>query len=175
MKLTITDRLLGSLLALLLLPACGSLTSDQELTVEMYGMSKTPENAAGDRDPQFQIYQLTQIDLVSTDGTLTNFFDGVEEKIFRIVDREQLIYSQKIDDLVGNSYSGIQIAFAPLVTGGESGSDAYEFTLSSPALTLSQEFTVEKAKSRTLIIKINWGNTLSDTAMTEPQYELSLD
>ncbi|MDQ3233058.1 MAG: hypothetical protein M3Q07_14675 [Pseudobdellovibrionaceae bacterium] len=173
-KLTITNFLF--LWMNLLLLGCGSLTEDQLLSVEMYGVSKSPEGATGTQDPNFQTYQLLKIDIVSEDGaTSSNLFDNEEEKIFRIVDREQLIYSKKIAELEGTSYSSIQLTFAPDVIGGESEDNSVTMTLGNPVLTLSQAFTVEKAKDLTLLIKINWGNTLTDEAMTEPQYVLSLD
>lgn len=174
-KLTITNYLFVSAVGLGL-SGCGSLTSDQLLSVDMYGVSKMPEGAAGTRDPKFQIYQLVKVDIISEDGTsTTNLFDNEEEKIFRIVDREQLIYSKKISDLVDNSYGSIQLTFAPEVTGGESDENEMSFTLSNPALTLSQPFAIEKAKDVNVHIKINWGYTLSDEAMLEPQYVLSMD
>lgn len=174
MKLTITNFLLSSVWALLL-SGCGGFSTDQLLSVEMYGVGKSPATATGTRDPKFQTYQLLKVDLISEDGTTpTNLFDGEEEKIFRIVDREQLIFTKEISDLEDNSYGSIQLTFAPEVTGGE-GDGALSFTLSNPVLSLTQAFAVEKAKDLTLQIKINWANTLSDEAMTEPEYALSLD
>jgi len=175
MKLTITNYLLGFGLGLLT-SGCGDLTTEQLLSVEMYGVSKSPDGATGTRDPKYQSYELLKVDFVSEDGaTTTNLFDGEEEQIFRIVDREQLIYSKKIEELVGNTYSSVLLTFAPEVSGGESEDEALTFTLSNPILTLAQPFAVEKAKSKTLQIRINWGYTLSDEAMTEPQYVLSMD
>lgn len=175
MKLTITNFLLGWA-AGLMLSGCGGLSSDQLLSVDMYGVSKMPEGATGTKDPKFQIYQLLKVDIVSEDGaTTTNLFDNEEEKIFRIVDREQMIYSKKIADLVDTSYSSMQLTFAPEVSGGESEDNALTFTLANPVLTLSQPFAIEKAKDVTVVIKLNWGNTLSDEALTEPQFVLSLD
>jgi hypothetical protein len=49
-KLTITKYLLVSAVGLGL-SACGSLTSDQLLSVDMYGVSKMPVGATGTRDP----------------------------------------------------------------------------------------------------------------------------
>lgn len=175
MKLTITNFLMGCAGALGL-SACGGLSSDQLLSVEMYGVSKMPEGATGTRDPKFQIYQLLKVDILSEDGaTTTNLFDNDEEKIFRIVDREQMIYSKKISDLVDTSYGSMQLTFAPEVSGGDSEENALTFTLANPVLTLSQPFAIEKAKDVTVLIKMNWGNTLSDEALTEPQFILSLD
>lgn len=175
MKLTITNFLV-SCAAGLGLSGCGGLSSDQLLSVEMYGVSKMPEGATGTRDPKFQIYQLLKVDIVSEDGaTTTNLFDNEEEKIFRIVDREQLIYSKKISDLVDTSYGSMLLTFAPEVTGGDSEENALTFTLANPVLTLTQPFAIETAKDITVLIKMNWGNTLSDEAMTEPAFVLSLD
>jgi hypothetical protein len=142
----------------------------------MYGVSKMPEGATGTRDPKFQIYQLLKVDILSEDGaTTTNLFDNDEDRTFRIVDREQLIYSKKIADLVDTSYGSMQLTFAPEVTGGESEENSLSFTLANPVLTLSQPFAIEKAKNINVVIKMNWGNTLSDEAMTEPAFILSLD
>jgi hypothetical protein len=175
MKLTITNYLV-SCAASLGLSACGGLTSEQLLSVDMYGVSKMPEGATGTRDPKFQIYQLLKVDILSEDGaTTTNLFDNDEDRTFRIVDREQLIYSKKIADLVDTSYGSMQLTFAPEVTGGESEENSLSFTLANPVLTLSQPFAIEKAKNINVVIKMNWGNTLSDEAMTEPAFILSLD
>jgi hypothetical protein len=142
----------------------------------MYGVSKMPDGATGTRDPKFQIYQLLKVDILSEDGaTTTNLFDNDEDKIFRIVDREQLIYSKKISELVDTSYGSMQLTFAPEVTGGDLEESSLSFTLANPVLTLSQPFAVEKAKDITVLIKMNWGNTLSDETMTEPAFVLSLD
>ncbi|HET9237202.1 MAG TPA: hypothetical protein VFO10_08120 [Oligoflexus sp.] len=175
MKLTITN-FLAVWAAGLGLSGCGGLSSEQLLSVEMYGVSKMPEGATGTRDPKFQIYQLLKVDIVSEDGaTTTNLFDNEEEKIFRIVDREQLIYSKKITDLVDTSYGSMLLTFAPEVTGGDSEENTLAFTLANPVLTLTQPFAIEKAKDIAVIIKMNWGNTLTDEAMTEPTFVLTLD
>jgi hypothetical protein len=158
------------------LGACGGLSSEQLLSVDMYGVSKMPEGATGTRDPKFQIYQLLKVDILSEDGaTTTNLFDNDEDRTFRIVDREQMIYSKKIADLVDTSYGSMQLTFAPDVTGGESEENSLSFTLANPVLTLSQPFAIEKAKNINVVIKMNWGNTLSDEAMTEPAFVISLD
>nr|AIA17828.1 hypothetical protein [uncultured bacterium] len=175
MKLTITKVLLVTS-AGLALSGCGGFSTEQLLTVDMYGVSKMPEGAAGTRDPNFQIYQLLKVDIVSEDGsTTTNLFDNEDERIFRIVDREQMIYSKKISDLEGTSYANIQFTFKPEVSGGDSAQKDLSFTMSNPILTLAQPFAIEKAKNVTVHIRMNWGNTLSDEAMTEPQYILAFD
>jgi hypothetical protein len=174
-KLTITKILWGSIAALGL-SGCEGLNTEQVLSVDMYGISKMPEGAAGSRDPKFQVYQLLKVDFLSEDGaTTTTLFDQEEERIFRIVDREQLIYSKKISDLEGNSYGSVQFTFAPEVLGGESDSNELSFTMSNPTLILSQPFAVEKAKNVNIHIKMNWANTLTDESMTEPQYVLTMD
>jgi hypothetical protein len=174
-KLTITKILSGCTVALGL-NGCGSFSTDQVLSVDMYGVSKMPEGAAGDRDPKFQYYQLLKVDFLSEDGTTTTtLFDQEEERIFRIVDREQLIYSKKISELEGNSFGSVQFTFAAEVKGGESDDNELSFSMSSPTLTLSQPFEIEKAKNVGIHIKMNWANTLTDEAMTEPQYVLTMD
>ncbi len=175
MKLTITNFLFGSVVGLGLC-SCGGLSTDHLLSVDMYGVSKMPDGATGTRDPKFLIYQLVKVDIVSEDGSsTTNLFDNEEEKIFRIVDREQMIYSKKIDDLVDTSYSSIQFTFAAEVTGGDTEDTALAFTMSSPTLTLSQPFAIETAKDINVQIKMNWGYILSDEAMTEPAYVITMD
>jgi hypothetical protein len=175
MKLTITKTFLVGSVGLAL-SGCGGLNTDQLLTVDMYGVSKMPEGATGTRDPKFHVYQLVKVDFVSEDGSsTTNLFDNEEEKIFRIVDREQLIYSKKISDLVDTSFGSVQFTFASEVSGGDSEDNALSFTLNNPTLTLNQPFAVEKAKDMTVHIKLNWAYTLSDEALTEPQYVLSID
>lgn len=175
MKLTITKILFVSS-AGFVLSGCGGFNTDQLLTVDMYGVSKMPEGATGTRDPKFHIYQLVKVDLVSEDGSsTTNLFDNEEEKIFRIVDREQLIYSKPISDLVDTTHGSVQFTFASEVSGGDSEDNALSFTLSNPILTLSQPFAIEKAKDVSIHIKMNWGYTLSDEVLTEPQYVLSMD
>lgn len=173
MKLTITKLLLTGALAWVL-TGCGALTSDQVLTVEMYGVSKAPASATGDQDPHSETFQLLSVILIDADGTtLTKLFDNEEERIFQIIDRSQIIYSKKIADLEGKSYSGIRVEFDPTVEATEKSNTA-SFTMASPKLELSQAFKIEKAKSVGLVIKANWGNTMSDGAVTEPEYVLSI-
>ncbi len=73
------------------------------------------------------------------------------------------------------SYSSIQFTFAAEVTGGDTEDTALAFTMSNPTLTLSQAFAIETAKDINVQIKMNWGYTLSDEAMTEPAYVITMD
>ncbi len=174
MKLTITNFLL--FLPFLGGIGCGSVLSDQQISIEMYGVSKAPASAVGDRDPHFLSYQLLAVNLTSEDGTTTTtLFDNEEDRIYRIVDRSQIIYSKKITDLVGNSYASLKMTFAPLVEGGERGGEELSFTMSNPELLLAQPFAVSTAKDLSFLIKIDWGNTLSDEALTEPEYQISIE
>ncbi len=175
MKLTITIFLLFITLSSGLM-GCGSVTSDQLLSIDMYGVSKSPASATGDQDPKFQKYQLLNVAWLSQDSlSTTTLFDNEEERIFRIVDRSQIIFSKKISEEVGNSFGSIQLTFAATVEGGVVPDEATSFTLSNPKLELVQAFEVEKAKNINLTIKINWGNTYSEAGMTEPEYQLSFD
>ena len=175
MKLTITISMF--LIALSSgLVGCGAVTSDQLLSIDMYGVSKSPASATGDQDPKFQKYQLLSVAWLSQDGlTTTTLFDNEEESIFRIVDRSQIIFSKKISEEVGNSFGSIQLTFAGTVEGGVVVDEASTFTLSNPKLELVQAFEVEKAKNLNLTIKVNWGNTYSEAGMTEPEYQLSFE
>lgn len=175
MKLTITNFLILVLLAAELACCSASVSKDQVISIDMYGTSKKASSAAGDRDPKFQSYQLLTVDLVSVDGaSKTSLFNNDDERIFLIIDREQTIFSKKIDDLLGKSYGGIQVGFAASITGGDKDYPDYSFAMAEPNLSISQGFAVETAKSIGLVIKINWGSTLSESAMSQPDYELSI-
>ncbi len=170
MKLTITKLIFGSLLV----TACGSLDSDQTLQIQMYGSSTVATGATGDGEPDELVYQLTEVSLISTDGaTLSTLFANEEEKIFRIIDRAQVIYSTTISDLVGTSYSGLRITFASAVTGSNEKYKDLSFTMAQPTLILTETIAIEKARSLVFNSKANWGDTITDGQITEPTYEFT--
>lgn len=175
MKLTITKLLL----LVWPLGGCGSLVEEQLLKVEMFGVSDSAVDSEGNDKPDFQTYVLTGISLVHSDGsTRTQLFDpatSTADQSFRIVDRAQRIYSKAIKDLAGQSFNGIELSFEGTVTGGNQRHPDLSFTLSSPTLTLSRAFEVEKAQSLLVEIKVKWGDTILDATMSEPDYELLLD
>ncbi len=175
MKLTIT-RLLFLVWPL---TACGSLVEEQLLKLEMFGVSDRASDSEGNETPDFQTYVLTGVALLHSDGsTRTQLFDPETTTVtssFRIIDRAQLIYSKAIKDLVGTQYNGIEVSFAESIVGGNEERSDLSLTLSSPILTLSRAFEVEKAQSLLLEIKVKWGDTILDAAMSEPDYELLLN
>ena len=169
MKLTITKCILLGLLA----AGCGSLEERPELIIDMYGVSKAPNGAQGDRDPAFQNYQLLQVALVHSDGvTLTKLFAGEDQRIFRVVDSPQNIFSRDLTDLERQSFEGLRVVFAPEVTGGDKTQTDLSFTLSEPAVQLGERITFQKAKGFRVEVVLNWGNTVADGVMTEPGIEI---
>ena len=171
MKLTITRLAqLGYLIAHL--ASCNSaVTQDQLLTIEMYGVTKAASTALGDKNPNFQSYQLLAVDFLSADGSSkTNLFNNEDDRTFVIVERQQIIFAKKISELVGVTYSAIQVTFHPTVKGGRDESPDNSFNMTNPILSLTTPLVVATGKSLDMVIKINWGNTLSDAGMSEPDY-----
>jgi|GEM_PF-6639203 hypothetical protein len=169
MKLTITKYLLLGYVS----AGCGSLVEGQFLDIEMYGVARTPTGAAGDKDPEFQSYRLLQVSFMNQDGTtLTTLFNNEEDKIFRVVDRPQIIFSKAIAELEGQKYQGLQVVFDPAVEGGDQERPNLSFTLSQPTQQLNEALTVEKAKNVEVQIKVIWANTLSEAGMSEPTLEI---
>lgn len=168
MYLTITRFLSGfSLMALL--SGCGGFSEETLIEIQMYGVTRAPESATGDRDPQFQSYEVQSITLTSAEGDVV-LLDEVET--FKIVDRPQILLSFKADELVDRVFTGMTVVFAATVEGGDNDEPALSFTLTNPSLTLTQAIEIEDGKSKTYSIKANWANTISAGTMTEPTLEL---
>ena len=167
MHLTITRFLISSALALAL-SSCGAFTDETQVEIEMYGVTRAPTTATGDRDPQFQSYEVQSITLNSAEGDVLILS---EPQTFKIVDRPQIILSYKADAFVGRSFTGITVVYSAAVVGGDNDEPALGFTLSSPTLAIAATFEIEESKSKTFSIKASWANTISTGAMTEPSFE----
>lgn len=157
--------------------ACGAVSTDQVLKVTMYGVSKAPAQAAGDREPDFLSFQLNDVQLLGKSGAGPTdlLIDEEEPKVYRIIDRPQVIFEKAIADLEGESFDGIVLRFAATVEGGDSQASSLSFTMANPDISLNQELLVEKAENLECTIKLNWGNTLTDESLGEPDYNISFD
>ncbi|MBC7659419.1 MAG: hypothetical protein H7249_06895 [Chitinophagaceae bacterium] len=164
MKLTITFSFVMSL-GLSLLTGCGALSNATTLEIQMYGVANAPTGATGTKDPQFQTYEVTSITLDGADGP-TNLLSVATP--FKIVDRPQILVSQNADKFVGKVYTGLTVVFTPTVVGGTSSASTLKFDLTPPTLTLKQEMSFEKSKTKTFAIKAAWANTVGDNVMSEP-------
>ncbi|MBC7533900.1 MAG: hypothetical protein H7318_20225 [Oligoflexus sp.] len=168
MKLTITNLLFGIFLSSSLM-GCGALSDDTKIEIQMYGIAKTPATAAGDRDPQFQTWEVQSITLDGAEPAAL----VTESADFKIVDRPQILVSRNAKSYLGKTYTGMTVVFGPTVTGGDNSEDALSFTISTPTLALTEAITFEQGKSKTYLIKASWENTLSTGTMTEPTLEIS--
>lgn len=159
------------------LSGCSSssgLSTTQELKIEMYGVNVAPEGAAGDITPKWQSYTLTGVTFTSEDGSeVSTLYDGTDPQTYRIVNRAQLIYTKDITDLAGTTFSDATITFEAAVTGGSSESEDHSFTLSAPSLSVGVPFTIDEGKNRTLVIQIQWKNTVSGETMSEPSFSIT--
>lgn len=172
MKLTITIFLAS----LAVSGGCGSLVTEQLLEIQMLGSSQMADDAVGTAHPDYLTYQLTGVALVSEDGaTLTTLFNNEEEKIFRIIDRSQTVYTKDISEFDGTTFSGLRLSFAPEVTGGNELLEDLSFTMAQSSLVLTDPLTVETAKSIVVINRLKWGDTISEGELSEPTYELTID
>lgn len=165
-------------IASVLMTACGlSTDTTQYLSIQMYGVSEAPASAAGNASPVWQNYSLTKVDMMNADGSeaTTLFDDAASPKTAKIVNRPQLIYQKDVTDLAGNDYSAIQLTFDTAVTGGSKNSSDHTFTLTTGVQTLTQNFTIEDGKDKTLTVQLRWLNTVQDTTMQEPEFSLTFD
>ncbi len=169
MALTITKYLVIPATTVLL-SACGAFSDSTSIEVQMYGVETAPTGATGDRDPQFQTYQIDSIVLNSADGDVSIYSGG---ESFKIVDRPQIVTSFDASDLAGKSYTGFTVTFASTVVGGDKDEPALTYTLSSVTQSLTQTLEVKDSSTLDLAIKLNWGNTLTTGAMTEPSFVLT--
>lgn len=168
MKLTITKLFFGFVVVSSLV-GCGAFSEDTQVEIQMYGIAKAPATAAGDKDPQFQTWEVQSITL---DGAVPAAL-VTESTKFKIVDRPQILVSRNAKSYIGTAYTGMTVVFGPTVTGGDNTDDALSFTLSTPTLALTEAITFEAGKSKTYLIKASWGNTLITGTMTEPTLEIS--
>jgi hypothetical protein len=147
----------------------------QILNVEMYAALEIPVGATGSSYPDWQRYTLTSVAFLnSDDDEALVLFDGSTPQTFRIIDREQIIYSREISDYKGESYRGLVITFDPTIVGSSGGKDDYSCTLADPVLVKLQDFTIEEGKGMTIKIKTKWRNTISAEGMTPPEYDISI-
>lgn len=171
MKLTIT-RIFTGIFVLASLSGCGAFSDETKLEIQMYGVPRAPESAAGDRDPQFQTYEVQSITLASPEGDVALL---TEAQSFKIVDRPQIILDKVADDLSGKSFTGLTVVLSPTVVGGDNDEADLTFTLSNPTLALTRSLAIEEGKNTTFIIKANWANTIGSGAMTEPTFEITVN
>jgi hypothetical protein len=158
-------RILAAAGACLPLGGCGQTEIDLEekLVVAMYGVFVAPADAAGNAEPKYQSYTLTGVGFTAADGTVVDLFEDAEPVQLRIIDRSQIIFETVIHDHVDTAFASASVTFEPTVGVGGAG-DELTTTLPSPTLTLTEAFTVEKAKSRRLELKVQWKNTITRDA-----------
>ena len=152
-----------------------SVDTSQNFIVQMFGTSQTPDGAAGDKSPISQNYTLTGINLTGEDGSsVTTLFSGETTTERKIVNRPQIIFSKDIETLKNTTFSSLTLSFSPTITGTSANSQDHTFTMQSPDVTLTQALTVEEGEDVLVYLKVQWKNTVLDTAMSEPGYNLSL-
>ncbi len=169
-KLTIT-KLLAKILFVSSLAGCGGFSDETLIEIQMYGIERAPVGATGTKDPQFQTYDVQSITLNSP--TESAILLGTPTP-FKIVDRPQILVSLNAKDYIGKEYTGLTIAFAPKVIGGNNEESSLSFQLTQASLALVQTLSFSEGKSKTFVIKASWKNTIDNGVMTEPELVLSL-
>lgn len=153
---------------------CGntSLEFDQQLDVVMYGAFIAPADATGNAEPRSITFELSSVSLVNADDTLTTFdLSALTTTSFRISSYSQKILSQDLADYDGQTFSGIEITFAPAITAVGKYEAALASTLATPTIRHTEEFTVETAKSKRLEVKVEWKNTITRDEEVDPPTE----
>jgi hypothetical protein len=158
---------LAWLVACLGLVGCGQteLDLDEKLVVAMYGVFEAPADAAGNAEPKYQTYTFTGLSLTGADGAVVDLFADAdtEPTEVRIIDRSQIIFETSVHDYVDDKFTAASVGFDAAVGVGGAG-DELTTALPQPTLTLSEAFAVEKAKSRRLVVKVQWKNTITRDA-----------
>lgn len=159
----------------LLQTACGAtFTTDQFFEIQMYGVNQTPDGATGTVSPKFQEYVLTEVTVQSEDGSETIIlYDSVADAV-RISSRPQLIFSTEFSAYNETTFSGMTVAFDPVIQGESKNSKDHSFTLTDPQIVMVKEFTLETGKSLTASLRIFWKNTVTDTTMVAPAFGLDI-
>lgn len=158
------------------LSSCGVDTEiEQNFHIVMFGVLTSPQGVTGDEDPIWQKYTLQSVSFTSDDGNEeTSLYSGENATVKRIVDRPQIIYEKDIALLNGKSFSKATVTFDSSVVGAFGDKENYQIVLTNPTLTLNKTFTVEDGKGLDLEIKVNWKNTVNDSTMSEPSFELDV-
>jgi hypothetical protein len=171
----------GTLLVAAGLSGCGATTvaSDVNFVVAMLGVFEAPEDAAGDSEPTHQTYSLEDVTLTSATGEVVDLYTD-DPKDVRILSRSQIIHEEDIGDYEEESFASASVTFAATVTGMGGSGDELTLTLPATTLTYATAFTIPKAKSQRLTIKVQWKNTIGTDedgaeSMTAPTFSLDLD
>lgn len=166
-KLTITS--------LLFLTGCG-LTGEtkQYFILEMMGVGEAPATATGDTSPKWQQHTLFGVELLSQDGTenTTLFSDTENPRVAKIANRPQIIYSKDVSAQKNTTFSAVNVKFSTTVTGASKNSEDHTLTMAKDTFTLTEEFTLEEGKDKTLMVEVKWLNTVSGDTMQEPEFVL---
>lgn len=168
---------LGCILATILssgLLGCGKTSTSGALNIEMYGISVSPADAAGDQAPRWQEYKLIRASLMSADGSPTIIHEEADPTVVKIVERPQIILQKSTDDYE-NKYSGLSLDFAADVKGADRHGNELTTTLATTTLTLTQEIDLtELTSSMTFVVKAAWNNTItSEGSMQAPNLVLT--
>lgn len=164
----------GLAVLLALLTGCDINLDTQTFKLQMIGVEIAPDGAEGTASPRAVTYQLSSLTLMGEEGT-EDLSLTLEDptQTYRIAARPQILYSQKLKDYTDNSYSGASIVFDTAAQAEAISGQTYNFTLSSPELT-SSGFVVKQGRDINVVIKVQWKNTLTDDAFTEPSYEVTV-
>jgi hypothetical protein len=161
---------------------CGSMlpSTDQNLSIEMFGVLEEPEEVPddGNANPKFYEFIFKQVTLQSSAGDVV--LEPASEEVFKIIDRPQIVFTEDISDYDGETFSGLLLEFDPeIIVGGKYDETAVD--LENPIITSDTNFTIEKAKGISLKIRIQWQNTLiRDTAaeseaITQASFDVEIE
>lgn len=168
-------KILGLWLVGCLLVGCGqTLSTDETLTVVMYGVFESPADATGNVEPRSQSYSLTGVSLLNADGTATSVMTETDPKSLKIINRAQIIEEASLHAYVGTTFTGIRVTFAEALTGAGKYEPAMATTLTTTDLDLVETVAVESASTFRLKVKVQWKNTVTrDETVTPPTEEMT--
>lgn len=167
-KLTIT-------MLLFFCTGCGLVGQNKQFFIlEMMGLNEAPANATGNTTPQWQKHVLFGVEFLNEDGSeTTTLFSNVDEpRTAKVGHRSQIMYSKDVSELKNKTYSAVTLRYSTTVTGGSKNKAEHSLIMSQDSFTLTENFTLEEGKDKTLLVALKWLNTVDGDTMQEPEFVL---
>lgn len=162
-----------SLVGAFCLNACSSgdaLNFSEKLTFTMVGTYIAAEGASGNSDPRFIKVTLVGVSLTKEDGSTVALYED-EPKLFRIINRPQILHEVDMSPYVGQTLSSLTLNFEPSITGGGRVEDAMESSLMTSTVSYQQAYKVEKAIQKRLEVQLLWKNSVALDESVKPNTE----
>jgi hypothetical protein len=167
--------------AIILATGCGSTGFDtiQLFSVQIQGVHKAPDGAAGDSSPKKIAANFIALKLVQDDGTEIDL-SPTEAQEIEIINRPELFYQSDLKDYDGLSFSSAHVVFEPNVevTGRYK---IRPMELTTYTFSVTSDFTVSDSQGQLMKIDVHWLKTAYtdpdayDEVFTEPSFVTSIE